>query len=155
MRRFLTWAMALGVLSPLLASAGDDPEPSGKGRVELRKLSGKWTAVGMKWKGQVTKGFASGMTYHFEGDKVTVKSPRIEYVAKVKFNAKKTPPTIELTREDTKTTVEYAVKLDKGELLLAPTRTFGKAKVERKVEKIDFTGENTPVLTLTREKKEK
>jgi uncharacterized protein (TIGR03067 family) len=155
MHRACAVILALGVLWPLVGRAGDDPEPPGKGGVELRKLRGKWEAVSMKMKGRELKAPA-GTTYHFEGDKVTVKTSRLTYVAKVKYDAKKKPPIIELTREDTKATIEYAVKLDKGELLLAPMRVFGKAKDKgTKVENVDFTGENNPVMTLVREKKEK
>src|SRR5262245_14231326 len=117
MRKTSLMLLALFVLAPLLAWAGDDPEPPARGGPELRKLRGKWTVMTRKFRGkEVPTPKELAMTYEFDGDKVTVKNARTEYVAKVKLDAKARPATLELTREDTKATTKMAFKVEKGEL---------------------------------------
>jgi len=112
MRKTFLVVLALCVLAPLMTRADDDPEPQKVGP-ELRKLEGKWTVVRLMTKGREMK--PTNTTYAFDGDKLTVEmNGRTTMVAKVKIDAKKKPPVLELTREGAKVTTKMGMKLDKG-----------------------------------------
>src|SRR5262245_29403968 len=133
MRRAFVLLLALS-LSPALARGDDDPEPPGKGGTELRKLKGKWAVTRRVFRGTELKGGVTA-TYEFNGDKVTVDTGRLKYVAKVKADVKNKPATLELTREDTKTTSRLAFKIEKGELHLVLSPPKGNVQADE-----DFTG---------------
>jgi len=140
-------ALALFALSPLLVRADDDPEPPAGGAT-LRQLRGKWTMTRRIFNGKETKPAAKSIvSYTFDGDKVTYSSGKLTYTAKVKIDTKTRPATLEMTREDAKVAPrKLPFKIEKGELYLVTV-------LGRDVTKEDFSGNNSPVMIFTREKK--
>src|SRR5947208_2139391 len=112
MRRTLIVVLALSAVAVAARAEDVDPEPPGGGRAVLRKLSGKWAVTHRTFKGRELKSSITP-TYAFDGDKVTMDNGRLNYVAKVKIDAKAKPPVLLMTREDVKTTLRWAFKLDK------------------------------------------
>jgi uncharacterized protein (TIGR03067 family) len=144
MRKTSLVVLTLLALSPWLVRADDDPEPPGKGGPELRKLRGKWVGTRLISRGKEGK-LGQGITYVFDGDKLTYESGKRTYSAKVKVDAKNKVRLLEVTRDDTKATVKWAFEIRKGELYLA-------IKGED-LTKEDFSGNNGIVMVLEREKK--
>jgi uncharacterized protein (TIGR03067 family) len=149
MRRAFVVALALSVFVVAARADDDDPEPPGGS--SLRALRGKWTVTRRIFRGKEMKTNAAAATYEFDGDKVTVDTGKLHYVAKVKVDAKKKPATLELSRDDAKGPSKMAFKIEKGELYLAltpPNGGLGDVKGEDV-----FKGETRPLMVLKREKK--
>jgi len=122
-----------------------DPEPQTGG---LSQLRGKWVVSRMIFSGK--DGKTSAGSYTFEGNKVTVQSGKLTYTATVKIDTRKKPATLELIRDELKSTRTMPFKVENGELFLA-IPAFKGGDGNPKAE--DFSGESRPVMVLTREKK--
>jgi uncharacterized protein (TIGR03067 family) len=163
-------ALAILTVCGLAALAGraDDPcpEPPGGGKAELKNLKGKWTVTKAVFKNRELRA-PPGLTYTFDGDKLTRTTPigkgkgnikgkddrSIKY--KVKLDTKKKPYKIEMIPEGAKTGQVAIYKIEKGELYLALGRlAFGKGAKAAEAPK-DFSGDAGPVYVMTREKEAK
>jgi uncharacterized protein (TIGR03067 family) len=145
-----TMALTVALLALVGFARGDetDPEPPGSGGPEVRKLQGTWKMDRLILKGKTPKGPAQ-TTYTFKGDKVTVDTGKLKYTAKVKLDTKNRPFTMELIREDIKSTRKMGFKVEKGELFFAiPAGKGGQGEIAD-----DFSGEKNPVMVFTKEEK--
>src|SRR5262245_45311332 len=128
MGKAMSALLALGGLAALAGRADDpDPEPPGGATAELKKLKGSWT---------VTKGVLNkrelkappGLTYTFEGNKLTRTAPfgkgkgigkgDNKQTYKVKIDTKKKPYKIELTPDGGGKALSGIFKIEKDELYL-------------------------------------
>jgi len=159
MGKVMSVLLALGGLAALAGRAADpDPEPPGGANAELKKLKGTWT---------VTKGVFNkrelkappGLTYTFEGNKLTRTAPfgkgkgnvkgkgGAQQTYKVKIDTKKKPYKIEMTPDNGGKTQVGIFKIEKDELFLVTGR--GKdAKAPT-----DFTGADAMMMVMKKEKK--
>jgi uncharacterized protein (TIGR03067 family) len=161
----MRYAMALLALCALaaLAGRGDDPEPPGGGNAELKKLKGTWTVTKAVFGKRELKA-PPGLTYTFDGDKLTRSMPigklkgnvkgkgdrELKY--KVRIATKKKPHTIEMMPEGAKSGQVGIYKIEKGELYLTMGRGKGAKGAKGAVTPKDFTGDDAPVYVMTREK---
>lgn len=148
----LRTAVVLVALGAVGAGRGDDPEPprGGGEKAELRKLKGTWTvARAMIGKREVKT--PAGLTYTFDGDKLTWSRPvdkdgvKQVQTYKVKLDTKKRPYKITM-RADGLISSEGIFKIEKGELYLATIRTGKPAKAPA-----DFTGDGVVLEVMTKE----
>jgi uncharacterized protein (TIGR03067 family) len=153
----------------VLAGRGDDPdpEPPGGANAELKKLKGTWTVTKAILGKRELKVARPGLTFTFDGDKLTRATPfgklkgnvkgkgnrTLEY--KVKIDTKKKPHTIELIGEGAKSGPVGIYKIEKGELFLAHPLTKDGKGVRVAVVPKDFSGDDAPVYVMTREKDKK
>jgi uncharacterized protein (TIGR03067 family) len=133
-------------------SRGDDPEPPAGAKAELAKLKGTWTVTKAVWGKREAKA-PPGMTYAFDGDKLTRTTPlgkgAGKQTFKVKIDTKKKPYKITMTPEDKDKGQSGIFKVEKGELFLATGRgKGGKAPA-------DFKGDDVMVLVMKKEEKAK
>jgi uncharacterized protein (TIGR03067 family) len=134
-----------------LAGRADDPEPATT-KAELKKLKGTWTVTKAVWGKREAKA-PPGMTYAFDGDKLTRTTPlgkgAGKQTFKVKIDTKKKPYKITMTPEDKDKGQSGIFKVEKGELFLATGRgKGGKAPA-------DFKGDDVMVLVMKKEEKAK
>src|SRR5262245_65809988 len=109
MRETTSATLALCALAAL-AGRADDPEPPGGMTAELKKLKGTWTVTRALFGKRELKA-PPGMTYTFDGEKLTRSLPPFGKVGKgdrtvkykVKLTTKKKPYTIEMIPEGAKT----------------------------------------------------
>jgi uncharacterized protein (TIGR03067 family) len=150
MRETTSAVLALCALAALAGRAADpDPEPPG-GAAELKKLQGTWAVTKMLAKGDEFEPRA-GMTYTFDGDKLTRARPvtgrgGLKQTFKVKLDTRRRPHTIELIPEGADKGQTGVYKLVKGELYLA----MGTARAPA-----DLSGKGAPVLVMKRVKAKK
>jgi len=141
-----TFALTVSLLALVgFAFADDDPEPpSGS----LHKLQGTWNSVRRIAKGEEMA--YTQISYTFEKNKVTYTAGKGKLTRTMTVKTdKKRPDALEMTQDNVKggAPMRYFFKIEKGELYLSPVRA-GVADP-----KPDFSGNNGPVLILTREKK--
>jgi len=152
--------LALCGVAALAGRADDpDPEPPGGAKAELRKLKGTWTVTKTVWQGREVKA-RPGLTYTFDGDKLTkavpalaagkIKAKALKQTYKVKIDAKKEPHAIELIPDGGGAGQAGVYKIEKGQLHLATGRPGRGAKGA--VAPKDFSGDAGPVFVMTREK---
>src|SRR5262245_38320344 len=100
----ITLLSLVGLAAVAAPGADPDPEPPDGGKAELKKLKGEWTVTSAVFGGREMKA-PPGMTYTFDGDKLTRTTPFGKAVDgrkqtfKVKLDTKKKPHTIELIPE--------------------------------------------------------
>ena len=141
-------------LCALAAAAGraDDPEPTGGDKAELAKLKGKWTVTGRVLGGREAKS-PTGLTYTFDGDKVTRRFEAPEGKAggrqelTVTIDTSKKPHRLTLSAGRKGKGTVYIYKIEKGELYLAT----GLKGVMPK----GFKGDDVVVLVMKKEVKGK
>lgn len=136
------------------AARADDPEPPGGSGKALKDLKGTWTVTRAIFGGREGK-VPAGMTYAFDGDKLTRSIPfgkgNGDLVSTVKIDAKKKPYRITLTPQNEGVAQRFGsqtalFKIEKGELFLATSRASGKVPA-------DFKGDDVAVMVMTRDKK--
>src|SRR5262249_8389863 len=100
MRKTTSALLALCALAALAGRADEaDPEPP-SAKAELKKLQGSWTVTKWLAKGDELK-VRPGMTYTFDGDRLTRPGPITgrRQTFKVKLDTGKRPHSIKLTPE--------------------------------------------------------
>lgn len=151
MLRTTVGLLALLGLTALLGRGADpDPEPPA-GAAEQGKLRGTWTVIkALSLKREVKA--PAGMTFTFDGDKLTRQVPRPsgkggrKILMTVKIDTRKKPHRIEMIPANKGQATVGIYKIEKGQLFLV----LASAKDEKVPS--DFSGATRPVLVLTRGK---
>lgn len=124
MRDAVVCMLLCGLLAPAGRAEEPSPEPPSEG---LAALKGAWAVTRMNYRGRERK-VPEGMSYVFEGDKLTRTAPArggargLKQTFKVKVDTRKKPHRLTLTSDAGGKEYQYIFKIEKGELFLAVGR---------------------------------
>jgi uncharacterized protein (TIGR03067 family) len=141
LKRAAVAALALLTLVPLLCAAEPDPEPISSAQADLKKMQGTWV--------EVTKQKGVGIVLVIKKDQVVIREKNSNRMQRttIELDARKKPPTFDLTLEKAKlATVRGIYKFGKDELTIAFTENLTKARPTK------FDGKDCIKLVLKRQR---